>query len=545
MSQSDWFDNHNNENEVNTASDVHEAESSADIYNTPDVTGSPSTDVPAEGIPAVDVVVESTPAEEAAYADTVVPYNNPYGNAVNSGQMPPSGNQGNGAYNGGSYNNNPYGSNHYDNNPYGYNPYGGQMQPNGNQGNGTYNSNQYNNSPYNNNPYANNQYGNNQYTNNQYGNDQYTNNQYGNNQYTNNQYGNNQYTNNQYGNNQYGNYQYGNGPSGMPPYGNDPYSPYAVPPKKNKTGLIIGIVIAIIVLFLIAIFALVYKTMSIFEEDRSRTRSSRNEYNFDDDDDWRTERNPGGRDKKDDDYDDDDDWYDDYDDWYDDYDYDDWYDYYDDYDYDDDEYYTFHNDIKTNLSYSVDMETYEYDTDYDNVYIVVDYPVISGENVPNLDKLNEAIREEVEVFTEFFEDGYEEYINDEDNFFSAYSMGYVTYMDEEIMSIVFEEYVYSGYYDDFYVYCINIDMEKGVILDNENILSIDDDFSVDFRKRSDIQNGEISFLTRMTDQEITHHFNSSDIIVCYTPMGMEIGFNYDQGWVTVTYEEYEQYLKVF
>ena len=49
----------------------------------------------------------------------------------------------------------------------------------------------------------------------------------------------------------------------------------------------------------------------------------------------------------------------------------------------------------------------------------------------------------------------------------------------------------------------------------------------------------------MSDQEIIGHFNSSDIIVFYTPQGMEIGFNYDEGWVTVTYKEYEQYLKVF
>jgi hypothetical protein len=88
-------------------------------------------------------------------------------------------------------------------------------------------------------------------------------------------------------------------------------------------------------------------------------------------------------------------------------------------------------------------------------------------------------------------------------------------------------------------------MEKGVILDNNDMLSIDDDFSVDFRKRSDKQNGEIDYLTYLTDQQITDYFESDDIIVFYTPMGMEIGFNYEQGWVTVTYEDYEQYLKVF
>ena len=48
-------------------------------------------------------------------------------------------------------------------------------------------------------------------------------------------------------------------------------------------------------------------------------------------------------------------------------------------------------------------------------------------------------------------------------------------------------------------------------------------------------------------QEITDYFNSNAVIVFYTPMGMEIGFNYDDGyaWVTATYEDYEDYLKVF
>ncbi|MDE6844370.1 MAG: hypothetical protein K2J99_01200, partial [Lachnospiraceae bacterium] len=93
-----------------------------------------------------------------------------------------------------------------------------------------------------------------------------------------------------------------------------------------------------------------------------------------------------------------------------------------------------------------------------------------------------------------------------------------------------------------FLYSINIDMENGIILDNESMLNVNDDFSVEFR---DIQNGEISYLTRMSDQEITDHFDSTDIIVFYTPQGMEIGFNYDEGWVTVTYKDYEQYLKVF
>lgn len=350
-----------------------------------------------------------------------------------------------------------------------------------------------------------------------------------------------------YGNSPYCNGFYGNQQNkGVGPQPQNLYSPYAVPARKNNTRLIIGIVAGIIILFLIAVFALTYKAVTLFSEERARTyRDSYEEHEFHDD----REKNREKRREEDEmdpyDYDGydyfDDDFYD-YD--YDDYGYDDYG--YDDYGYDyDDQYYVLQDDIKTDLTYSVDFEYYEYDTEYEDVDIMVTYPVITGENVPNLAHMNDVIQEEVDLFKDYFEEEYVDYMEDEGSYFAAVSSGFVTYMDEEKLSIVFSEYIYTDYYNSAYLYCINIDMENGVILDNENILSIDDAFSVEFRKQSDIQNGEIVYLTSMTDQEITALFNSPDIIVFYTPKGMEIGFNYDEGWVTVTYEEYEQYLKVF
>ena len=159
---------------------------------------------------------------------------------------------------------------------------------------------------------------------------------------------------------------------------------------------------------------------------------------------------------------------------------------------------------------------------------------------------NDALYSEVELLTEYFEEDYAPYMkNNEDGYFSATAVCYVTYMDEDKLSVAFQERIYADFYDMAYLECFNIDMANGVILDNQEMLSIDDDFSVEFRTRSDEQNGEIYSLTNMTDQEITGYFNSPDVIVFYTPKGMEIGFNYEDGWVTVTYEEYEQYLNVF
>lgn len=564
MSQSEQFDKQNNDNEeAGKAIDTYRTQTQDDIYNTPDVSGDVSLEADAvediAGEDSTQDMVGTGTVGEAAYndgdctsendgeegtatwstaqepadvsdvrdvvfQDTVIDVsgdlqggNSPYANASYGSQA----GQNNTPYSSAPYYGGANGDLTYGNNPYGgqggqnYNPYGGQAGQNYNPygGQAGYNGNPYDGQAGQNyNPYGS-QAGHNG---NSYG---------GQTGQNNHPYGSQYYGQAGQGNGQYGSMP-GNNQYGVPPYGDNQYSPYAAPVKKNNTGLIIGIVVAVIFLFLLAVGALTYKVFSMYADERNSRRHGREEYDFDDD--WDRER-----------ADDDNDLYDEYD-----YDYDDYYGY-DDYDYDyDDEYYSLRDDIRTDLSYSVDFDYFEYESEYDNVNILVSYPIISGDSVPNLEQLNSEIRSEVDLFTEYFEEEYEQYLTEED-YFDALSTSYVTYMDEEKMSIVFSEYVYSDYYNDVFLYCINIDMENGVILDNENIISADDDFSVEFRKRSDIQNGEITYLSMMSDQEITEYFNSSNIIVFYTPKGLEIGFNYDEGWVTVTYEDYEQYLKVF
>lgn len=340
---------------------------------------------------------------------------------------------------------------------------------------------------------------------------------------------------NPYGNQPYYGSQAGGGYGGQPPFGGqppyiNPYNPYAVPQKKQHTGLIVGIVIVILLLFLAAVFALASKAVHMLSE-KEKEEIRQDVYDFEDD------YNDNHHDAYDYDYDLDDG-----------YGYDGYYDY--DYDYSeeeyDDRYYTLQQDLKYDLFYEMNIEEYEYETDYDNVLITAAIPVISGDDVPNLDKLNEGIRKEVDRITELFEKDYEAHVKeDKESYFGATMAGYVTYMDEDKLSVVYQEEIYSDLGGGVYLICINIDMKSGVILDNEEMLEANDDFSIDFRQRSDEQNGEIEYLYYMTDQQITDYFNSDNIIVFYTPMGMEIGFNYEEGWVTATYEDYEKYLKVF
>ena len=488
---------------------------------------------------------------EAPYAE-----NQPsYGNDPHAGQTQAP--YGNDLY--ASQSQNTYGNNAYANQgqaPYGNDPYGTQSQSSygtdayAGQSQTTYGNNSY--SGQNQSAYGNDAYGGqnqNPYGNNAYGGQ--SQNPYGNNVYggqSQNPYGNNAYggqNQNPYGNNAYGGQNqspYGNNPYSypngtVPTYGyggNNPYSPYAVPQKRKTTGVIV-LVSGLIILFLIAVLALIFKMVRLYTEDARRTASSSaTEQNGDGYERYFGEQDPGNEDPYGYGYGDDYGYGYDYD-----------YDGEAEYDYDSLKYYELHDAIEEDLSYSVSFEEYEYDTDLETVAIMADYPVIKGDKVPNLDNLNETIRKEAMKFEEIFKEQYEDGIEKDGRYYDAYAAGYVTYMDEEKMSIVFSETVVA--YDDAlaYLYCINIDMEKGVVLENEQMLAIDDAFSVDFRTRSDEQNGEISDLTYMTDQQITQYFLSDDVIVFYTPKGMEIGFNYENGWVTVTYEEYEQYLKVF
>lgn len=546
MSEPGNFDDMREEaGRTDTQIDPYTTESSADIYATPEVT-----------MDTTDVVVDET-SSSAPVTDTHglfsgngqsndpytvqqgVPYGSQSGNPYSGQQGNPYGGQMyNGAYEG--MNNNPYYNNNYQGgNPYSNNAYNGENTYANNPYNGenTYANNPYNgenaygNSPYNGeNTYGSNPYSSNAYnTSNSYG----TGNAYGGNAYGGDGYGNPYNGTNPYGGQQAGGY--GNQPPyGNPPFDNNPYSPYAVPQKKGHTGLIIAIVVIVIFLFVVAICALAYRAVQLANDSGIDEIIDDDKYDFDDDYEYHhDDRHDDEYHGYDDDYDDDYDYYDD--------DY-----FYDDYGYEDDGYYSLQDDIKYDLSYEVNFDFFEYETDNEDVSIMVTYPIISGEDVPNLERLNDTVYSEIETITEYFEEDYAPYMEkNEDSYFSATAICYVTYMDEDKLSVVFQERIYADSYDLAYLECINIDMVNGVILDNEEMLDIDDDFSVEFRTRSDEQNGEIYTLTNMTDQEITGYFNSPDVIVFYTPLGMEIGFNYEEGWVTVTYEEYEQYLKVF
>lgn len=296
------------------------------------------------------------------------------------------------------------------------------------------------------------------------------------------------------------------------------------------TAGVIGAVIILWVAFVASVFQLIFFLERV-EEDRADEYEWR--YDYDEDD-------TGDRDWPDDQE------YDDrgHGDW-DDRGYDDW----DDRDESGDgEYYEFENAIRDDLSYQITIESYDRDDftpkNGGKVEMDFEYAVISGD-LPNADGINRKLYEEVSGVEEHI-DSLLDYLSEEDEY-EYISTCYVTYMTEDVLSVVYVEYaLLNDQYLESYVISKNFDMQTGMTLNNTELINMNDEFSIDFRERCEKQNGEISDLSMMSDQEMTEYLTDSDLlIIFYTPMGMEIGFNYYDGWVTVTYSDYEKYAKQF
>lgn len=210
------------------------------------------------------------------------------------------------------------------------------------------------------------------------------------------------------------------------------------------------------------------------------------------------------------------------------------------------EYYELHDAVREDLSYQVEFDTKtELFNEQGNISLDVIYPVIYSKQEIDVTSANKAVQKELDVLIDYVE-SVSEWLG-EDEFFSFEAESYVTYMDEEILSIAYVESSYiNGEAYENYIVSVNIDMESQMKLTNTQILNVNDDFSVEFRNRCEKQNGEIASLYSYSDQDITQLLTTEEnLIIFYTPLGMEIGFNYYYGWVTVTYPDYQQYQRKF
>ena len=212
----------------------------------------------------------------------------------------------------------------------------------------------------------------------------------------------------------------------------------------------------------------------------------------------------------------------------------------------------FVNCIDENVSYKVNREFYEELDKENGASMQVSYIQLEGD-IPNLDTINERIKELSMAYTEAFLEDKESFKANYEQYGAVFNLNvesYVTYNDEDIISIVLDSN-YSYYFTGgLNVYAININLKTGTILDNTEILNIDEAFVEEFCERSNAQNGEDSIGVKYisNSEKLTLLNNDTYLIIFYTPIGLEVGYNYSNvegysGWVTISLEEYEQYLK--
>ncbi len=202
----------------------------------------------------------------------------------------------------------------------------------------------------------------------------------------------------------------------------------------------------------------------------------------------------------------------------------------------DDYYLELADSLRDDLSYTVEFEEYTH-SDYDNsVYITVWYAEVS-EDVKNSSKINELLMDNAMYYAYMFEsDDISDLILEIESF--------VTYMDEEILSVAVNEYYYlegEVYYN---LYCMNFDLKTGTLLNNTDIIEVSDELVDAFIEQSIYQNGYTSSVADYSNEEIADFMNDEDsLILFYSPVGLEIGYNHPNGWVSATLKEYKQFLR--
>ena len=208
--------------------------------------------------------------------------------------------------------------------------------------------------------------------------------------------------------------------------------------------------------------------------------------------------------------------------------------------------------IDTDQDYELSRHFMQYSNVHGDVLIngYIAYIQFEGGTIPNEDAINRKILEMTANDLWAHLEGIQTYYaTDEEVTFMVDS--FVIYNDDEKMSILLDvNIVEYEQLAESYIYAINIDLENGTIMDNEEILETDVDFATMFREKCCEQNGDdIDGLNYLTDELLSEFLSDSDTnIVFFSPYGIEVGYAYEtsdyaRGWVTITLSDYEQYLK--
>ena len=150
------------------------------------------------------------------------------------------------------------------------------------------------------------------------------------------------------------------------------------------------------------------------------------------------------------------------------------------------------------------------------------YPELIGDDQSKLNQVNDRIKEMVQTFEAEHKNA--EYCG---------MQGYVTYMTENRLSVVFQSYANEAKQYRVWLQAATFDMETGDEIPFEELMLVDDMTALRFRQQSKKQNGDISYLNKLSDEELLNALQNQQVVFL-TPVGTELGLNYEEGWVTAT-----------
>ena len=191
------------------------------------------------------------------------------------------------------------------------------------------------------------------------------------------------------------------------------------------------------------------------------------------------------------------------------------------------------NYLRYDLSYSVLFMEY---SNADNSVSCI-YPKLKG-NKNSIDYINQL----------FYNFAVETKKTAENNACHVQSQSYVTYMDENIMSVVFTEVYTKGNNANYEaIYCYTLDMSADEFkLYKYELSDTSDEFLEELEARclKESPNDASYLFGNYSKDDIRDDIltKADGLVAFYTPLGMEIGINYDGYWCCATFKDYTNYI---
>ena len=185
---------------------------------------------------------------------------------------------------------------------------------------------------------------------------------------------------------------------------------------------------------------------------------------------------------------------------------------------------------RTDLDYQLQwvVESVDPDNSEDSCTYYTTYPILEKDGTDRFDGINEVLRN----LALSYRDSYKDYDGGVSTF------GYVTFMDEEKISVAFKHNFYGEDVTEVRLDACSFWIETGKEITPEEMTDLDRELAMRFQSQDKLQNDGVEYVQKLTAEELLEILkNPKRAVFFYTPVGLEVGFNYETGWVTVTIKE--------